>query len=206
MGTRAALHHQRSRTGAPRARCARCVRHPSTCVCDLLVPIAVATRVVVFRHRKEVHKPTNTGRLAALALEGAELRTFGGRDEPFDDRGFDDPTRRTLLLFPSDDAPPLARDERDPRPVTLIVPDADWRRAHKLATREEALLRLPRARVPDGPPSAFRLRTHPDPRYLATFESIARALGVLEGADVRARLEQIFDAFVERALRSRGRA
>ncbi len=205
MSPRAALRRQHSRSGAPRARCPRCLAHPTVCPCGLFEPLELATRVVVLRHRKEVHKPTNTGRLAALFLANAELRTFGGRDEPFDARGFDDPTRRVLLLYPTDDALAISRAQHDPRPVTLVVPDADWRRTHKLATREPALLALPRVRVPDGPPSAFRLRTHPDPRFLATFESIARALGVLEGAEVRAELEQVFRTFVERTLRARGR-
>lgn len=174
------------------------------CPCDLLPPLELSTRVVVLRHRKEFYKPTNTGRLAALFLANAELRTFGGRDEPFDARGFDDPARRVVLLYPTDDALPISRARHDPRPVTLVVPDADWRRTHKLATREPALVALPRVRVADGPPSEFRLRTHPDPRFLATFESIARSLGVLEGDAVREQLEHVFRVFVERSLRSRG--
>jgi DTW domain-containing protein YfiP len=152
-----------------------------------------------------VHKPTNTGRLAALWLMNVELRTFGGRGEPFDAHGLDDPARRVVVLFPSVHARPIERDARDARPVTLVVPDADWRRAQKLATREPALVALPQVCVPLDAPSAYRLRKHPDPRYLATFEGIARALGVLEGPGVRARLEPLFALFVERLMAARGR-
>jgi DTW domain-containing protein YfiP len=186
-------------------RCARCLDRERPCLCELVLPLAVETRVLVLRHRKEVHKPTNTGRLVALALADGEVRTVGGRGEVFDARGLDDPSRRVLLLFPSPDAAPLARDERDPRPVTLVVPDADWRRAQKLCSRERALGGLPRVRLPEGPPSEYRLRRHPDPRYLATFEAIARALGVLHGDAVRERLERALARLVDSRLRARGR-
>lgn len=205
MAPRPATRRTTTKSGsAPRARCERCLLQPRLCVCGLLAPVALATRVVLLRHRKEVHKPTNTGRLAALCLSNAELRTFGGRGERLDDRGFDDPARRVLLLYPTPDARELALDPRDPRPVTLIVPDADWRRAQKLAQREPALARVTPVRLSDGPPSAFRLRKHTDARYLSTLEGIARALGVLEGEDVRAELERVFRVFVDRALYQRG--
>ncbi|MBK7877160.1 MAG: DTW domain-containing protein [Planctomycetes bacterium] len=189
---------------APRARCPTCFLQPRLCVCGLIAPQALGTRVVVYRHRKEVHKPTNTGRLAALCLVNAELRTFGGRGERFDERGLDDPARRVLLLYPRADAQVLRCDAEDDRPVTLLVPDADWRRAQKLARGEKALERLPAVCLADGAPSAFRLRKHTDARYLSTFEGIARALGVLEGDAVRAELERVFQIFVDRALYQRG--
>jgi len=180
------------------------VLHLPSCLCAELEPLLLATRVVVLRHRKEVHKPTNTGRLVPLTLVQGEIRVFGARDEELDTAGFFDPGRRTLLLYPSPDAELLVRDESDARPVTLIVPDSDWRRAQKLATREEQLSDVPRVRLPGGPPSSYRLRRHPDPRYLATFEAVARALGILEGPEVQAQLEQVFWMMVERVLWSRG--
>jgi DTW domain-containing protein YfiP len=51
----------------------------------------------------------------------------------------------------------------------------------------------------------YRLRHHPDPRFVATFEAVARALGILEGPAVQADLERVFQVVVERMLWSRGR-
>lgn len=205
LGKRESRRQKAAPDRASLDRCARCAMHLRVCLCALVEPIELATRVVVLRHRKEVHKPTNTGRLVSLTLANGEVRTFGGRDEPFDDAGLVDPARRSVLLYPTAESRLLARDDGDPRPVTLIVPDADWRRAHKLATREPRLAAIPRVHLPDGPPSVYRLRNHPDPRFLATFEAVARALGVLEGAAVRERLEAVFVRMVERSLWSRGR-
>ena len=178
---------------------------PGQCLCTELRPLDVATRVVVLRHRKEAWKPTNSGRLVPLTLARGEIRVFGARETAL---AIDDllaEPRRVLLLHPGADSSELARDGADPRPVTLLVPDANWRRTHKLAAREPRLAGVPRVHLPPGPPSQSRLRRHPDPRYLATFEAVARALGILEGAGVQAELERMFRLLVERVLHSRGR-
>jgi DTW domain-containing protein len=204
LSTRGSLRHRSSSSRARLGRCARCYLHLRLCLCATFDPIALATRVVVLRHPKEVHKPTNTGRLVSATLANGELRTFGNRDVELDVEGLADPARRTLLMYPSEDSKPLARDAVDARPVTLVVIDTDWRRAYKLASREPSLLALPRVHLPSGAPSTYRLRRHSDPRFLATFEAVARALGLLEGADVQARLEHVFRLMVERTLWSRG--
>jgi DTW domain-containing protein YfiP len=180
------------------------VLHLRLCLCASLEPLLLATRVVVLRHRKEFYKPTNTGRLVPLTLVQGEIRLFGARDEELDTTHLFDPERRAVLLFPSPDSELLVRDESDTRPVTLVVPDSDWRRAYKFALREEKLASIPRVHLPSGPPSTYRLRRHPDPRFLATFEAVARALGILEGPEVQAQLEHVFRMMVERTLWSRG--
>ena len=186
-------------------RCPRCILLVHSCLCAEIEPLTVATRVVVLRHRKEAHKTTNTGRLVPLMLPGSEIRAFGERHDVLDAAGFADPARNTLLLYPSADARALQHEDGAARPVTLIVPDANWRRAFKLNARERALAGLPRVFLPEGARSKYLLRRHPDPRYLATFEAVARALGILEGPVVQAHLERVFALMVERTLRSRGR-
>jgi DTW domain-containing protein YfiP len=186
-------------------RCVRCGFHLRLCLCAELRPLALATRVVVLSSPREVPQPTNTGRLVPLALSGGEVRVVAPRGPPLVREELVDPAHRTLLLFPSDDARPLARAAEDARPVTLIVPDGTWRKARRIAARESALAGLERVTLPPGPGSRYRLRAHPDARCLATFEAVARALGILEGPEVQARLERVFALFVERTLFSRGR-
>ncbi len=186
-------------------RCPRCGLHLRSCLCASLQPLALATRVIVLRHRRELHKPTNSGRLVPLTLVHSEVRTFGARDVALDTARLIDPARHTLLLYPSKDSRELTQVELSAGPITLIVPDADWRRAFKFVAREPALAGVPRVHLPTGAPSTYRLRRHSDPRFLATFEAIARALGILEGPDVQTRLEHVFGLMVERTLYSRGR-
>lgn len=195
----------RPRNSSPSARCSRCGLHLRSCLCASLEPLALATRVVVLRHRRELHKPSNSGRLVPLTLVDSEVRTFGARDVALDSACLIDPARHSLLLYPSSDSRELTQGELAAGPITLIVPDADWRRAFKFVAREPVLVGVPRVHLPSGAPSTYRLRRHTNPRFLATFEAIARALGILEGPDVQARLEHVFRLMVERTLLSRGR-
>ncbi len=205
MTSRESPRSKRARSSDALDRCRRCGLHLPSCLCASLVPLALATRVVVLRHRRELHKPTNSGRLVPLTLVHSEVRTFGERDVALDTAGLIDPTRHTLLLYPSRDSRELTQGELCVGPITLIVPDADWRRAFKFVAREPSLVGVPRVHLPSGAPSTYRLRRHSDPRFLATFEAIARALGILEGPDVQTRLEHVFRLMVERTLYSRGR-
>lgn len=116
------------------------------------------------------------------------------------------PERQSLLLYPSEQAVELtpALVAGLGRPVNLIVPDGSWRQARKVATREPALHGVAQVKLPPGPPSRYRLRKEPNERSVSTFEAIARALGILEGPQVQARLEDLFEMRVERTLWARG--
>lgn len=185
----------------PDHRCPRCALHRPLCLCAEITPLAVETRVVVVQHGKEHHRTSNSGRLVSIALRGGELRLRGAPGVPFDSADLHAPDRRAVLLYPLPGTPILAPDGR---PVTLLVPDGNWAQARKLVQREPALIRAERAALPPGPPSIYRLRTHPDPHRVSTFEAIARALGLLEGPAVEAALMRVFTLFVERTLYTRG--
>ncbi len=183
-------------------RCARCALPLESCLCQFAAPLELRTRVVVVMHRREVHKTTNTARLVPLALANAQVCVMGLAEDRVELEAAAARWRDARLLFPSDDA--LELDAAQAAiPITLVVPDGNWRQAHKLARREPLLAELPRVRLPPGPPSRYALRKHPDPRFLATFEALARALGVLEGAHVQQHLEALLDEKVARTLRTR---
>jgi DTW domain-containing protein len=178
--------------------------HDWLCVCSFVEPFDLATRVVVLTHQAEITKPTNTGRLVPVFLVNGEQRIRGREGAPMSSEGLVVAGRRTLMLYPTDDAVPLSPEHGEGDPVTLIVPDGNWRQARKVNTREPALADVERVRLPDGPPSRYRLRSHRDPGRVATFEAVARALGILEGVDIQAQLERVFDVMVERTLYTRG--
>ena len=186
-------------------RCWRCRMHIGRCVCHHVPTVDIETRVVVVMHHREWHKTTATAPLMALAVPSCEIRLRGEHKETFDASGLDDPDRRTLLLFPSDDAEVLTPEmvARDPRPVTLVVPDGNWGQASRAVRREPSLRALPRVILPDLGETRYRLRSEPREQGLATYEAISRALGVLEGLGLQADLDQLFDAMVESTLSTR---
>jgi DTW domain-containing protein YfiP len=194
-----------SRRANAEHRCPRCRVHASVCLCALIPRLETRTRLVLVIHRKEDRKSTNTGRLGAESLVNSAVVVRGHRPpgdvEPPLDWG---EGRLPLLLFPAEDAVPIGAFAASPRPISLIVPDGNWRQASKVRARVPGLAAVPCVSLPPGTPSTYRLRSEPNEGGLATLEAIARAFGVLEGAHIQAELERVFRAMVERTLWSRG--
>lgn len=173
-------------------------------MCAALVQGPARTKVVVLMARREQGKTTNTGRLAPLLLEGSEVRIHGAEGAPLAVADLlADPARRACILDPWGPRTVEAFAADDPRPVTLLVPDGTWRQARRIAGAG-VLHGVPRVRLPAGAPSGYRLRDGGKADRLATLEAIARALGLLEGPALQARLEAAFSAFVDATLASRG--
>lgn len=191
----------------PRPRCPRCLMTQGLCICDLAPRLALRTRVAVIMHVRESIRPSNTGRLVPLALANSFVCLRGLRGRPTDTAGMVPDGSQGLVLYPSADAQELKQDYFSPimKPLSLVVLDGNWNQAAKMAKREHALDGLPRVKLPAGPVSNFRLRTQSDPARVCTFEAVARALGLIEGPEVQARLEAFFTVMVERMLWARGK-
>lgn len=147
-------------------------------------------------HHVEAKRSTNTARLACRLL-GAELVLRGLRGTPASPG--DRPPDGALVLFPSGRRAIAPADAGRP----LLVPDGSWAQAKRLARFDPLLAGAEEVALPAGPPSRYLLRREPSPASLSTFEAIARALGVLEGADVEEALLETFDRFVRRAFELR---
>lgn len=193
----------KSRTPAP--RCGVCALPEALCLCAEARRVATATKVVVFVHRREVHKTTGTARLVPLTLEQGELRTVGLPEDRAQYDGLEDGGRLPLLLSPAAGSVELTRELVAGRRVLLAVPDGNWRQTRRMVSNEPQLARLQAVHLPDGPARRFELRKHPEAHRLSTFEAIARALGVLEGPQVQQELERVLALKVERTLATRGR-
>lgn len=174
--------------------------HQSLCMCALVPRVETRTRIVLVIHRLEARKPTNTGRLASLCLPNSAVVVRGHEGAP--SAIAPDDLCGAALLFPHPDAIPLAAFARAPR--TLIVPDGTWRQASKVRHRVGGLHDIPCVSLPPDVPSIYRLRSEAHRHGLATIEAVARALGILEGLDVRRSLEHVFRIMVERTLWARG--
>jgi DTW domain-containing protein YfiP len=157
-------------------------------------------------HRREWSKPTATGPLALAALANSELRIQGDRERPLHFGDLAGDGRRTLLLYPGEEASLLDRTllARDPRPVNLVVPDGTWGQAARMGRRLPGLEHAEMVRLPAGTKTAWGIRRETHPEGLATFEAIARALGIIESSEVQQRLGQLFALMVARTLEARG--
>lgn len=194
-------------------RCERCRMHQSLCVCSLIPSpkLESRTRLLLVIHRSEVKKPTNTGRLAVDCLSNSETVVRGERGSQSEPLPLS-PDTTPLLLYPAEDAVPLVdlAPSLTEKPVTLIVPDGNWRQAFKVRARVPGLRDVQCVTLPLSPskPSIYRLRAEFHAHGLATIEAIARAFSILEGPTdgprIEAALELPFRSMVERTLWSRG--
>ena len=157
-------------------------------------------------HSSELTKPSATGPLALQSLVNGELFVHGKRGVQVDLNPLFDVGRRVLLLYPSDDALPLAEvvAQGDPRPVTLVVPDGNWGQARRAARRVPGTGRAEKVVLPAGLPTEWGIRLETKEGGLATFEAIARALGILEGQAVEAKLMALFRRVVHETWQMRG--
>lgn len=187
-------------------RCPQCRMHEQLCICDSIPRFDVATRLVLVMHRREQQKPTATGPLALAVLGNSELRIQGHRDTPLDFTDLDRCGRRVLLLYPGDDVPVLSPSllALDARPITLVVPDGSWRQAARMGRRLPGLEQVEMVRLPEGATTAWGIRKENTPQGLATFEAIARAMGIIEAPRIQKRMEDLFRLMVTRTLQTRG--
>jgi DTW domain-containing protein len=187
-------------------RCGVCRMHSALCLCAEMPSLELSTRVVLIMHHREVSKTTATGPLALRALADSRLCVHGEPGTLLDLSPEHVPDRRVMLLFPREDAQVLTREllAQDPRPVTLLVPDGNWRQASRASRRIPGVAQAECVVLAAGAPTRYRLRHEPKVGGLATFEAIARALGVLESAAVQQQLEALFERMVVTTLGTRG--
>jgi DTW domain-containing protein YfiP len=173
------------------------------CICGELPQIQPRARVVLLTHRIERTKSTNTGRIVARMLVGAEIRVRGEIQAqarpPL-------PAGKRLVLYPSPQARVLSPADARGEPVVLLVPDGTWSQARRVFQRDPDARGAEPVALPEGAPSRYGLRRAPQEGALSTMEAVARALGLLEGEMgeiIERRMMEVFDAWVERATRVR---
>lgn len=186
-------------------RCPQCRLHSRLCICQAIHRLDLGTRLILVMHHREWPRPTATGPLALAVLINSELRIQGHREQMLDFRDLDSAERRTLLLYPGEEADILDRNllSADPRPVNLVVPDGNWRQAARMGRRLPGLEHATKVRLPEGEKTGWGIRKETHPEGLATFEAIARALGIIESTDVQESMEELFRLMVARTLEAR---
>lgn len=180
--------------------------HETLCICGLIPTLETRTRLALLIHHRESSKPTNTGQLATRCIPRSTIESIGIPGRPAVLPRIE-PDEQPLLLYPAADAVAIETYATCERPVVLIVPDGTWRQAHKMRRRIPGLASVPCVILPEAGATQYRLRSEHHAGGLATFEAIARALGVLEserGPAIEAALMSLFHVMVARTLWLRG--
>lgn len=186
-----------------RPRCARCLRPVSHCLCACITVVPNRTRVLLLQHPDEQKHPLNTGRLAVLGLQRAELLV----GEHFPQLGqIISAAESVFLLFPTADQTLLRPLVASPtgEPALLIVPDGTWRKARKIMYANPVLSTLPHLSLPMGEPSQYKVRKASEPAAVSTIEAIVRTLTVLEPEQNFQPVLKPFEALVEQQIQAMG--
>lgn len=195
-------------TQSNRPRCSLCLRPTSHCLCALIPRLPSAASLLVIQHPQEQRHALNTGRLLVAGLARAELLVVEqiAPDSPVQAQ-LTDPGWRTELLFPGQDARLLGPAcPQDQRPRRLVLLDGTWRKARRLLALNPVLQQLPRAALPGGQVSRYRLRKTRVPDALSTIEAGVQALQLMEPDKDFAPLLRPFEALIEGQIRAMGRA
>ena len=181
--------------------------HAELCICPFIPKLQMQTKLTILMHAQERHKPSNTGRLAHLCLPGSEIRYRGEIGKPLSLEGLKPESHTTLFLGLTPEAVELNSEfvKSLEKPVHLIVPDGTWAQASRMCSKIAPALGVTCVKLKADKPSEYRLRSEHLADGMATFEAIARALGILENQSVREEMEKIFRRMVDRVLYTRGK-
>ena len=190
-------------------KCPRCKVNLEFCFCAALETVQTQTAVDIIMHYKELALTSNSANLAPLSLPMARVHVRGlaDLDKRLDVRTIFRSGYTPIYLFPLEGSRPLDRDAISElkHPIQLILPDGSWRQARKVIDREKILKTIPCFSLRNMPPSQYKLRREHFADGMSTFEAMAHALSVIEGADKMAPLFRNFSIMVEQNLKERGK-
>jgi DTW domain-containing protein YfiP len=187
-------------------RCIRCRINLPLCVCEEIKPISVRTNISLVVHVSELTLTSNTAQfIKQMIPDQAEIFIRGDQHERFSPEKILERSGQQLFLYPSEDSVELNGDflRAHPGPHHLIVPDGKWTQAIKVRNREPEFKKMLAVKLPPGILAEYELRKARHPEWVSTYESVAHALGVLEGEKVRDDLMKFFRIWVKRTMYNR---
>ena len=179
-----------------RARCYRCYRPVSSCMCKHVRALDTQTKFVILMHPKEFKKIKNgTGHITRLSLKNSELHI--GIDFSSHKRVnelIDEPDNRCVVLYPSKKSLPLNSGgiAEEGKNTVIFILDATWDCSKKMLRTSKNLRGLPHISFKHTKISRFEIKTQPEAYCLSTIESAQCVLELLnDRGDERLKQEEI---------------
>ena len=183
------------------SHCFRCYQRWEICICPILPTVTTRTEFLILRHIYEAQRPSNTGRLVALAMPNSRIISCGGGTRiglaPIDDEFLR--ASGTWLLWPDGTGTRSNMSDLTP-PDRVVVIDATWQQARRLYSSMPVLWALPRLVLPEPTNSRDRLREQHRSDGMSTLEAVAAAVAKIEGVEAARPLEKIYDEVVRRTI------
>lgn len=179
-------------------KCPLCYGRGPWCLCPRVRPVDTRTHFIFLQHATEACKPSNTLRVAVLALKRCEVRPYGDKATALATDDLSLPG--TWLLFPGGDGPSAPASPWPPE--RLVVLDGSWSQARRMLHRLPVLRALPRLGL-EPAKERRSLRAAPE-GGMSTLEAVARAVAHFEGPERAEPLDELHALMIERVVASRG--
>jgi len=188
-------------------RCEHCQLADYACICQYRPGLQSRAEFILLMHRKELFKPTNTGRLIADALPRQTHVVCWSRTEPCATllSLLGDPQRRCLLVFP-DEAGETAQavPEYDNKINTYILLDGTWKQSRRMFKLSPWLKGISTLAFPESLIRGYSVRKSEQLHQLSTVEAGALCLQLNNEHSQAQTLLDYFGVFNQHYLATRG--
>jgi DTW domain-containing protein YfiP len=160
--------------------CYNCGLPNIICICDKIEQISLKNKVSVIIPYIERHKSSNTGGLVKAVLSNSEVFIRGEKNKLFNPDKVIKEEYQNLILYTGGRELTHEYVKSFDKPINLIVPDGTWTTAPRIVVREPKFHKIPKVSLINPPKSQYKLRKHPNPYYISTFEAILYSLEIIE--------------------------
>ena len=191
-------------------RCPDCQMGEFACMCAWRPTAASNIDFVLLMHRKELFKPTNTGRLIVDVFPTTRAFVWNRLQAPEDLKAMlRDPARECFVVFPGEESAKNARKVVHSLPptnkkITLIVLDGTWKQCSRMVGLSRWLDGIPCLSLPETLVRSYAVRDSGKSDRFSTAEAAISCL-LLAGEEYPARvLQHYFTVFNQHYLATRG--
>ncbi len=160
--------------------CPNCGLPNIICICSKIEQISLKNKVSVIIPHIERHKSSNTGGLVKAVLNNSEVFIRGEKNKLFNPNNVINQNYQNLILYTGGRGLTTKYINSFDKPINLIVPDGTWTTAPRIVVREPIFHKIPKVSLLNPPKSQYKLRKHPNPYYISTFEAILYSLEIIE--------------------------
>lgn len=184
-----------------RAKCYKCYRPITSCMCSYIKPIETNTKFVILMHPKEFKKTKNgTGHLTHLSLPNSDLYV----DVDFSENRainslLEDDNNLCFVLYPGKNSININthKIETYGKQIVIFIIDSTWPCSVKILRLSHNLNQLPRLSFTHTKTSEFKIKEQPKEYCLSTIESTQILLDLLDKQELESFTKVDLTAFLE---------
>ncbi|HEY8570669.1 tRNA-uridine aminocarboxypropyltransferase [Microbulbifer sp.] len=194
-------------------RCSDCQMAEYACICQWRPTVESQVDFALLVHRKELFKPTNTGRLIADVFPQTPVFLWNRIEAPAGlEELLKDPARECYIVFPASEdeentrkiVQALPAPAASSKKITLIVLDGSWKQCSRMIALSRWLDRVPCLKLPDAFVKSYLVRDSGRDDRFSTAEAAISCL-LLAGENQPAQiLQHYFSLFNQHYVATRG--